>query len=267
MVPAGPPPDCDPRRNKGGPAVFLRTRRQGIGWPALLFSLGLHGVIMAAAAWLVGSQGSGGDAGDQLVDSDAASEPVPMLRPLPSQEQRFAIQPHRVKKLQTSNLPRLVAKTERAEVLMPKWEMAPTKPIEAPPPSAPKTAPAAPTAPRAVASSSPTKGTSTATKQRAAGKGSGTGTGSATIAAAVPKLVSSYPPPYPAQARRDHAEGTAVVKVSVDEKGRVNDCSIWTSTGHPALDTAALRAVKGWRFTPAVSASSSVLVKVTFRLS
>lgn len=238
-----------------------------MGWPALLFSIGLHGALLAAAVWLVGGQGSGGDAGDQLVDADAASEIVPVLRSLPKQELRFTVQPRRVKTQPTANLPRLVAQTERAEIVMPKWEMAPAKPIEAAPPPASKMAPEAPAARPAVARISETQGNAASTKRKAAGKGSGTGHGSALIAAAAPKLVSSYPPPYPAQARRDHAEGTAVVKVIVDENGRVNDCSIWTSAGHSALDTAALRAVRGWKFTPAVSASSSVLVKVTFRLS
>lgn len=238
-----------------------------MGWPALLFSIGLHGALLAAAVWLVGGQGSGGDAGDQLVDADAASEIVPVLRSLPKQELRFTVQPRRVKTQPTANLPRLVAQTERAEIVMPKWEMAPAKPIEAASPPAPKTAPEAPAARPAVARASETQGNAASTKRKAAGKGPGTGHGSALIAAAAPKLVSSYPPPYPAQARRDHAEGTAVVKVIVDENGRVNDCSIWTSAGHSALDTAALRAVRGWKFTPAVSASSSVLVKVTFRLS
>ena len=238
-----------------------------MGWPALLFSIGLHGALLAAAVWLVGGQGSGGDAGDQLVDADAASEIVPVLRSLPKQELRFTVQPRRVKTQPTANLPRLVAQTERAEIVMPKWEMAPAKPIEAAPPPASKMAPEAPAARPAVARASETQGNAASTKRKAAGKGPGTGHGSALIAAAAPKLVSSYPPPYPAQARRDHAEGTAVVKVIVDENGRVNDCSIWTSAGHSALDTAALRAVRGWKFTPAVSASSSVLVKVTFRLS
>lgn len=247
--------------------MFSRARRQSIGWPALLFSIGLHGALLAAAVWLVGGQGSGGDAGDQLVDADAASEPVPVLRSVPKQELRFTVQPHRVKKLPTANLPRLVAQTERADMVMPKWEMAPTRPIEAAPPPAPKTAPEAPAAKPAVARTSETRGNAASTKRKTTGKGSGTGHGSALIAAAAPKLLNSYPPPYPAQARRDQAEGTAVVKVIVDENGRVNDCSIWTSAGHSALDTAALRAVKGWKFTPAVSASSSVLVKVTFRLS
>lgn len=247
--------------------MLSRARRQSMGWPALLFSIGLHGAVVAAAVWLVGGQGSGGDAGDQLVDADSASTPVPMLRPLPPQEQRFAIQPHRVKKLKTANLPRLVAQTQNAELLMPKWEMAPTKPIEAAPPPAPKPVPSVAAAQPTASPSSENKGNATSTQRKAAGKGSGTGHGSAMIAAAAPKLVRSYPPPYPSQARRDRAEGTAVVKVIVDENGSVNDCSIWTSAGHSALDTAALRAVKGWKFTPAVSASASVLVKVTFRLS
>lgn len=248
--------------------MLSRARRQSMGWPALLFSIGLHGAVVAAAVWLVGGQGSGGDAGDQLVDADSASAPVPMLRPLPPQEQRFAIQPHRVKKLKTANLPRLVAQTQNAELLMPKWEMAPTKPIEAaPPPPAPKPVPSVAAAQPVASTSSQTKGHATSTQRKATGRGSSTGLGSAMIAAAAPKLVRSYPPPYPSQARRDRAEGTAVVKVIVDENGSVNDCSIWTSAGHSALDTAALRAVKGWKFTPAASASASVLVKVTFRLS
>jgi len=260
----GPPRIVSARKGAGGP-VLLSARRQSMGWPALIFSIGLHGAVMAAAMWFVaGSQGSDGDAGDQLVDEDSASVPVPVFRPQPKPEVRPAVVPRPVTTFRPANLPRLLAKTNQAELVMPKWEMAPMKPIEAPPP-APK-AEAKPQ-PQAVASALPSKGKAAQTKRKAVGKGSSTGAGDSVIAAETPKLISSYPPPYPAQARRDHAEGTAMVKVMVGSNGRVIDCSIWTSTGNESLDAAALRAVKGWRFTPAQSASASVLVRVSFRLS
>ncbi len=58
------------------------------------------------------------------------------------------------------------------------------------------------------------------------------------------------PPEYPRLARRRGYQGTVVLDVLVDKTGRVQDLEIDESSGHGALDRAAKRAVKGWRFTP-----------------
>lgn len=59
------------------------------------------------------------------------------------------------------------------------------------------------------------------------------------------------PPPYPAPSRRFGEEGTVVLRVELDEAGRVALARISSSSGHARLDEAALTAVKTWRCTPA----------------
>ena len=268
MVKTGPPRLLGARKGAGGP-VFFSARCRSIGWPALLFSLALHGAIMAAAVWGIwGSQGSGGLDGMDLADEEMASSPAPVFRALPKTEPpRPMVKPRPTQSFAPSNLRRVLALNSQAEMTVPKWEMAPTRPLEAPAP-----APATPVAeaaplPEKTAVSAANEGKGTQTRRKAAGKGRSNGLGDALLAADAPRIVSSYAPVYPYQARKAGVQGTATVKVSVSDTGRVTDCSIWASTGSEALDSAALKAVRGWRFTPAHNASAQVLVKVTFRLS
>lgn len=59
------------------------------------------------------------------------------------------------------------------------------------------------------------------------------------------------PPAYPAQSRRQDEEGTVVLRVELDEAGRVASARVQSSSGHMRLDDAALGAVRSWRCTPA----------------
>ena len=58
-------------------------------------------------------------------------------------------------------------------------------------------------------------------------------------------------PNYPVPSRRMGEAGTAVLRVELDEQGRVDAARIATGSGHARLDAAALTAVKAWRCTPA----------------
>lgn len=58
-------------------------------------------------------------------------------------------------------------------------------------------------------------------------------------------------PAYPATSRRLNEAGTVVVRVELDETGRVAAARIATSSGHPRLDEAGLAAVRAWHCTPA----------------
>jgi protein TonB len=59
-------------------------------------------------------------------------------------------------------------------------------------------------------------------------------------------------PAYPAQSRRFGETGVVVLRVELDETGRVAVARVSSSSGHVRLDDAALGAVKTWRCTPAL---------------
>jgi len=69
-------------------------------------------------------------------------------------------------------------------------------------------------------------------------------------------------PHYPESARRQGIEGTTLLKIYVSERGGVKDILIERSAGYQALDLAALRAVKKWRFEPAKQGNRPIAVWV-----
>ena len=58
-------------------------------------------------------------------------------------------------------------------------------------------------------------------------------------------------PNYPMLSRRVGETGVAILRVELDEQGRVSSARVATGSGHPRLDEAALAAVKSWRCNPA----------------
>jgi periplasmic protein TonB len=77
-------------------------------------------------------------------------------------------------------------------------------------------------------------------------------------------------PPYPLAARRAGEQGTVRLRVLVTLDGLASRVAVEKSSGSPHLDTAALEAVKAWRFTPARQGADAVeswmLVPIVFRL-
>ncbi len=77
-------------------------------------------------------------------------------------------------------------------------------------------------------------------------------------------------PAYPQDARRKGVQGKVLVKVLVKTDGSPQSVDIASSSGHTALDEAALDAVKQWRFIPAKqkgkSVQASVIVPVEFKI-
>lgn len=59
------------------------------------------------------------------------------------------------------------------------------------------------------------------------------------------------PPPYPPVSRRLGETGKVVLRVELDETGRVSAAHLIRSSGHARLDAAALAAVRAWRCQPA----------------
>ena len=81
------------------------------------------------------------------------------------------------------------------------------------------------------------------------------------------KLPHNLPPEYPEPARLAGQQGRVVLRVSIDASGSVEQASVLQSTGYPALDTAALEAVRVWRFQPAMSAGRPVAAVVNVPLN
>jgi protein TonB len=71
------------------------------------------------------------------------------------------------------------------------------------------------------------------------------------------RLVQTARLAYPEEAFAKGIQGTVVVELVVDEEGRVAHAEVRESV--PALDTAALAAVRGWRFTPARLAAKNIV--------
>ncbi len=65
-----------------------------------------------------------------------------------------------------------------------------------------------------------------------------------------PKLLHWVEPVYPAEARQQSVEGTIEIEALIDSYGSVKDARVLK--GHPLLDAAALKAVRQWRYTPAM---------------
>lgn len=82
------------------------------------------------------------------------------------------------------------------------------------------------------------------------------------LADAEPDYKAAYlhntPPSYPLVARRMGLQGRVVLSVEVLAEGVCGQINIHQSSGHPMLDSAALQAVKTWRFMPARQAGSAV---------
>lgn len=90
------------------------------------------------------------------------------------------------------------------------------------------------------------------------------------LAGAVPRYADNPKPEYPAIARSKGWSGEVKLLVRVDKIGDVDRISVSRSSGYAALDRAARRAVRLWRFIPAIKAgfkvASEVLIPINFRL-
>jgi TonB family protein len=76
-----------------------------------------------------------------------------------------------------------------------------------------------------------------------------------------PRKIKDVRPVYPPEALVARIAGVVVIEVSLDSEGHVRDATVLRSI--PALDEAALAAVRQWEFTPAISYGVAVPVKMT----
>lgn len=87
---------------------------------------------------------------------------------------------------------------------------------------------------------------------------------------AYPSYHLNDPPSYPRLARKRGQQGTVILQVLVNQRGRVADLKIENSSNYTMLDRAALKAVRQWIFEPGRKGDSPietwVKVPVTFKL-
>ena len=67
--------------------------------------------------------------------------------------------------------------------------------------------------------------------------------------------ISNY---YPEAARREGQEGRAIIKICVNQQGKIDSADVATSSGFPELDEAAIKVAKAYRFKPATSEGKPV---------
>lgn len=67
-----------------------------------------------------------------------------------------------------------------------------------------------------------------------------------------PVFVDARPPAVPSEARRRGWRGVVMLMITVDERGLVTEVELLKSSGHVALDNAAVQAVRRWRGRPAM---------------
>ncbi len=80
---------------------------------------------------------------------------------------------------------------------------------------------------------------------------------------ATPNYKKNSPPTYPLLARRRNYEGTVLLDVLVRREGTVDSIKLARSSGHEALDRAAIRAVSEWSFHPGKRGDEAVEMWVT----
>jgi periplasmic protein TonB len=114
-----------------------------------------------------------------------------------------------------------------------------------------------------------TGGTGDGTGVQGSGQGTGAGTGSGTGSGPTrgPRIVDGGRPAYPENARNKGWEGTVKLQILVSTEGRVEDVRVVASSGYAELDQAALRAVRAWRFSPALQKGTPVAAWATLPIT
>lgn len=109
-------------------------------------------------------------------------------------------------------------------------------------------------------------GSGTATGNTGSGSGQSPGAGSGKRGISPPSVFSKVEPSYPSNARNAGQEGTVVLRIQVMENGRPGDIYVDNSSGYDVLDSAAIAAVKKWRFIPAKDLESGKVIACVTRL-
>jgi protein TonB len=168
-----------------------------------------------------------------VVTMDLSATPPPQALPQPEVQQTAAVSPQAAAPVEQVTAP--VAPVSIA-VEQPSAAVAAPQPVVAPPAVA--AAPAAPARP-----AGPAEGGDLSAK-----------------------MVSFVAPSYPLESRRKREEGTVVLSLLLSAEGRVADISVSSSSGFARLDSAALEAVRKWRWSPLVRDGQAVMVRGVVRI-
>lgn len=202
----------------------IRVKRSNISLPGLMFVIAVHGGLLY---FLFKQQII--PPPEQLATLMVNFIPSPKSVPSSRPKEESKPQP-----LPPPPKPKLERKLESRQIVAEAPVLSETEPVAPPPPAEPE--PASEPAVAAV-------------------EGSGSGqqmspgpvTLSAELSVACPELSA---PAYPALSKRLGEEGKLVLRVELDEKGRVNVAQVVNSSGFKRLDEAAMAAVKTWRCNP-----------------
>jgi periplasmic protein TonB len=254
---------------------------------AMATSLGLHvaivGVILLGAGW--GEMPTPVLLAELILPEDRPEPPPRVSKPRPAVPDRRPITPPRPIETPVQSEPPQAptrAEPEPPKPVVPEPPPAPPVATPAPPvpapvaPQAQLAAPPAgpsvrvPTSDQPAAAPTPTPGTFTAPLPPSPPGPGAPGRGSALAAIpsdgitqrALPRGGYQYRPSYPSSARSSGVQGTTLLEVLVTVEGRVTDVVVKESAGHPALDEAAVDAVRRWRFEPARRGSEPVAMRV-----
>lgn len=218
----------------------LASSIRHLNWPAI-------GVTLALEALFLGMLISLG-----VVSVTRVSEEMKVIRLLPTQEPPPAAPAQAAaEKPEVKPDPQPQPRTE-VIVPTPKVELPPvSQPVVAATEPPPAPVAAAPAAPKAAAAT-------------------GAGSGPVSVANLNTNLLSGTPPAYPMASRRKREQGTVVLRLVISEDGRVADVAVHRSSGYPALDQAAVAAVRKWRWSPTMRDGRAVpitgLVQIPFVL-
>lgn len=255
----------------------VRRRTPRSSWLTLLGSISFHAAVFAIAAHLV-SGGGGGETSPAASDGGedlSLSVKVAAFAPKQSREEE-----HRVitnldvirKALPAQQ--QLVFAARQTDFALPQPEpqfaLPEAKSVEQTTPTeSPKTVAMADEPPaKKVASRSSKRGSGSSKGAPGSGGGSGAGNGSGNASA--PRPLATKLPVYPYAAKKRGEQGLVLVRVRVNDAGRVESSTLYKSCGHAALDEAAVACVWKWSFAPGQAGgkavASSAVVRVSFRL-
>jgi protein TonB len=239
MTSALPPPVRNPRprqRARVGSLAWPYRRRI---WLAALLATAIHALFYLLGGRAIetgvefGMEDESPAVSVELVEQAAPEAAVPPP-PVPEPPQPEPVKPEPVPEPQKPEPQKPEPKSE--EMIAPKPEPAPTpKPV----------APSPPARPRHSARSA-----AIARSSAPAGSSAGASGGSSGARTTGPGYLSNPKPPYPAESREAHEQGTVVLRVFVEPSGRPGSVTLARSSGYPRLDRAALEAVRRWRFKP-----------------